>query len=79
MVWTAWPGVNARSRLGDDVTIDGKRFGIMTWEADNHGVQWRYVALPLAERAERQQGPTGQRLRPVAQPVLPQCREPRLA
>jgi hypothetical protein len=44
MVWTAWPGVNARSRLGDDVTIDGKRFGIMTWEADNHGQQWRYVA-----------------------------------
>ena len=44
MVWTAWPGVNARSLLGDDVTIDGKRFGIMTWEADNHGQQWRYVA-----------------------------------
>jgi Glycosyl hydrolase family 12 len=44
MVWTAWPGVNARSLLGNDVTIDGKRFGIMTWEADNHGQQWRYVA-----------------------------------
>jgi Glycosyl hydrolase family 12 len=44
MVWTAWPGVNARSRLGDDVTIDGKRFGIMTWEADHNGQQWRYVA-----------------------------------
>ena len=44
MVWTAWPGVNARSRLGDDVTIDGKRFGIMTWEADHGGARWRYVA-----------------------------------
>ena len=44
MVWTAWPGVIPRKPPGDDVTIDGKRFGIMTWEADNHGLQWRYVA-----------------------------------
>jgi len=44
MIWTAWPGVNDSGRLGDYTTIDGKRFGIMTWEAGHDGTEWRYVA-----------------------------------
>jgi hypothetical protein len=42
MIWTAYPGVH--DRLEDYTTIDGKRFGIMTWEAGHEGARWRYVA-----------------------------------
>lgn len=42
MIWTAYPGIHDKTM--DDVTIDGKRFGIMTWEAGHAGTQWRYVA-----------------------------------
>jgi Glycosyl hydrolase family 12 len=43
MIWTAWPGL-ARPRLVDDVTIDGKQFGIMTWIANHDSQNWRYIA-----------------------------------
>jgi Glycosyl hydrolase family 12 len=60
MVWTAWPGVIPRSPPGDDVTIDGKRFGIMSWESDNSaGQQWRYVAYLWLN------APNGSKGRPV--------------
>jgi hypothetical protein len=44
MIWTAYPGIDDASRLGDYVTIDGMRFGIMSWEAQHSGTTWRYVA-----------------------------------
>lgn len=44
MIWLEWPGVADRGRLSDYTTIDGKRFGVMTWEAGHDGQRWRYVA-----------------------------------
>lgn len=42
MVWFAYPGIH--DKLSDYTTIDGKRFGVMTWEAGHDGARWRYVA-----------------------------------
>jgi hypothetical protein len=42
MVWTAWPGIH--DQLMDYTWIDGKHFGIMTWQAGHDGASWRYVA-----------------------------------
>jgi len=41
MIWTAYPGIDDRSHFVAYATIDGMRFGIMSWEAWN---SWRYVA-----------------------------------
>jgi hypothetical protein len=42
MVWLAHPGIT--DILYDYTTIDGIRFGIMSWEARHSGQSWRYVA-----------------------------------
>lgn len=42
MIWTAWPGLSGfRGDLSDYTTIDGMRFGIMSWES---GGPHRFVA-----------------------------------
>jgi hypothetical protein len=42
MIWTAYPGINDTSKFVAYATIDGKRFGIMSWVTG--GGTWRYVA-----------------------------------
>jgi hypothetical protein len=42
MIWAAYPGIDDRSHFIAYATIDGKRFGIMSWIAG--AGTWRYVA-----------------------------------
>lgn len=49
MVWLAHPGINDRSHYIRYADIDGQRWGVMSWTAENQGQKWTYVAF-LAPR-----------------------------
>lgn len=45
MIWIAHPGINDSAAIDWYVTIDGIRWGVMTWTASNrYGQTWHYVA-----------------------------------
>jgi hypothetical protein len=44
MVWTAHPGINESGHYVAYATIEGKRYGIMSWNAGHSGTTWKYVA-----------------------------------
>jgi hypothetical protein len=46
MIWLAHPGINDSAAIDWYVTIEGIRWGVMTWTAHNRtGVSWHYVAF----------------------------------
>jgi hypothetical protein len=49
MIWLDHPGINDTSHYVRYETIDGTRWGVMTWTAGSGSQQWRYVAY-LAPR-----------------------------
>ncbi len=64
MIWTAYPGINDTRRFVGYATIDGMRFGIMSWIG---GGPHRYVAylwLGASQRTGHQVNISGLRLNP---------------
>jgi hypothetical protein len=66
MIWLASPGINDSSHYEWHATIDGIRFGVMTWEAgQGSGHPWRYVAYVAPRTALGSLSVSGLWLNPI--------------